>query len=87
MKSEESKFEIFRFDGDDQKSSSSKAAVLLAASRRAQHLLTRGAYSYYVSTAKWRERRLAYPILKGGPFVFNIPLKHPNYAPRVHVVE
>jgi len=40
----------------------------------------------YVSTAKWRpacakrfgegrERRLAYPILKGGPFIFNIPPK------------
>jgi hypothetical protein len=27
----------------------------------------------YVSTAKWQERRLAYPILKGGTFVFNIP--------------
>ena len=27
----------------------------------------------YVSTAKWRERPLARPILKGGPFVFNIP--------------
>jgi len=26
-----------------------------------------------VSTTKLRERRLAYPILKGGPFVFNIP--------------
>jgi hypothetical protein len=28
----------------------------------------------YVSTAKWRERRLACPILKGGPFVFNISI-------------
>ena len=27
-----------------------------------------------VSTAKWRERRFAYSILKGGPIVFNIPL-------------
>jgi hypothetical protein len=28
----------------------------------------------YVSTAKRQERRLASPILKGGPFVFNITL-------------
>jgi len=34
-----------------------KAAVLLAASRRARPLLTRGAYTLYVSTAKGRERR------------------------------
>jgi hypothetical protein len=51
------------------------------------HCLTRGAYMAYVSTAKWRpacakrfgegrERRLACPILKGGPFVFNIPIQH-----------
>ena len=55
-------------DGNDQKSSS-KAAVLLAASRRAQPLLTRGAYCQYVRT-KLRER----PILKGGPFIFKISL-------------
>jgi len=60
--------------GNVQKSPSSKAAVLLAASHRAHPLLTRGAYMEYVSTAKWRERRLACPILKGGPFVFNIPI-------------
>jgi hypothetical protein len=35
-------------------------------------MLTRGAYTLYVSTAKGRER-LACPILKGGPFFFNIP--------------
>ncbi len=35
-------------------------------------VLARGAYAQYVSTAKWRER-IACPILKGGPFVFNIP--------------
>jgi hypothetical protein len=29
----------------------------------------------YMSTAKWRERRIAYPILKGSSFVFNIPKK------------
>jgi hypothetical protein len=40
------------------------------------HCLTRGAYMAYVSTAKWRKRRLACPILKGGPFVFNIPIQH-----------
>jgi hypothetical protein len=28
----------------------------------------------YVSTAKWRERRLAWSILKGGPFIFNISM-------------
>ena len=42
--------------GNGQKSPSSKTAVLLAASRRARPLLTRGAYSLYVSTTKWRER-------------------------------
>jgi hypothetical protein len=50
-------------EGNGQKSPSSKAAAFL----------TRGAYLRYVSTAKGRERRLACPILLGGPFVFNIP--------------
>jgi len=36
-------------------------------------MLTRGVYTLYMSTAKVRERRLACPILLGGPFVFNIP--------------
>jgi hypothetical protein len=40
---------------------------------RPRHCLTRGTYFQYVSTTKWRERRLACPILKGGPSVFNIP--------------
>ena len=49
--------------GSVQKSQSSKAAANLG----------RGAYTQYVSTQNWRERRFACSILKGGSFVFNRP--------------
>jgi hypothetical protein len=47
--------------------------MLKKTSGKAATIWTRGAYFQYRSTEKWRERRFAYPILNGGPFVFNIP--------------
>ncbi len=60
-------------EGNDQKSPSNKAAVGSPRPVGRDPCWRSRAYSQYVSTAMWRERRLACPILKGGPFVFNIP--------------